>query len=253
MSNPISRRRQSQLDALNDAPPGRGESIQRPMSAGADGIRKLEVPKMVQYVQTFNSDPKVVTLAQRVIQLCEAKDKMCEMNTLFQWVKNHFRYVNDPIDKEAIKTAPRMIGEIMTPPEVIEHILGPELITQMNGFGLGHGSLLEGDPRKRLVLCMGCFDQRLSGPVHSKGSGDCDDGATFLATLLAAVGITPRFRFGGQEDDSMSDGCNYHHVWVQGQDDKGDWHDMDVTEKRSKLGWFYEGFSCTGVAAIFAE
>lgn len=251
--NIIHRRRGNHGDAMSEAPPGRGQSIQRPMSSGADGIRKLEVPKMVQYVQTFNSDPKVVTLAQRVVQLCEAKDKMCEMNALFHWTKNHFRYVNDPVDKEAIKTAPRMIGEILTPPEVIAAILGPDLIRQMNGFGLGHSSALGADPRKSIILCMGCFEPRLSGPVHSKGSGDCDDGATFLATLLAAIGITPRFRFGGQEDDSMQDGCNYHHVWVQAQDDKGDWHDMDVTEKRSKLGWFYEGFSCTGVAAIFPE
>ena len=253
MSNPISRRRQSQIDALSEPPPGRGQSIQRPMSSGADGIRKLEVPKMVQYVQTFNNDPKVVTLAQRIVQLCEAKDKLCEMNSMFNWVKNHFRYVNDPVDKEAIKTAPRMLGEILTPPEVIAAILGPDLLRQMDGFGVGHGSVLGDDSRKTLLLCRGCFDHRLSGPVHSKGSGDCDDGATFLATMLSAIGIVPRFRCGGQEDESMSDGCNYHHVWVQAQDDKGQWHDMDVTEKRSKLGWFYEGFSCTGIAEIFPD
>lgn len=251
--NIIVRRRMSQADALAEPPPGRGQSILRPMSSGADGIRKLEVPKMVQYVQSFCNTENVVTLAQRIVQLCKAKDKMCEMNVLFQWTKNHFRYVNDPIDNETIKTAPRMIGEILTPPEVIEAVLGPKLIQQMKGFGLGEFSTLGDDPRKSLILCKGCFDHRLSGPAHAKASGDCDDGATFLATMLAAVGIMPRFRFGGQEDDSAPDGCNYHHVWVQGQDDKGNWHDMDVTEDRSKLGWFYEGFRCTGVAPIFVE
>jgi hypothetical protein len=250
--NIIVRRRMSQADAMAEQPPGRGEAIMRPMPAGADGIRKLEVPKMVQYVQKFCNTPDVVTLAQRVVQLCEAKDKLCEMNALFNWTKNHFRYVNDPVDNETIKTAPRMIGEILTPPEVIAAILGPDLIRQMKGFGLG-SSVISDDPRKSIILCRGCFSDRLSGPAHSKTSGDCDDGATFLATLLAAIGITPRFRFGGQEDSKMDDGCNYHHVWVQAQDDKGDWIDMDVTEKRSKLGWFFEGFSCTGIAPIFPD
>lgn len=250
--NIIVRRRMSQAEALSERPPGRGEAIIRPMPAGADGIRKLEVPKMVQYVQDFCNTPDVVTLAQRVVQLCEAKDKLCEMSALFNWTKNHFRYVNDPVDNETIKTASRMIGEILTPPEVIAAILGPELIQQMKGFGLG-SSVITNDPRKSIILCRGCFTDRLSGPAHSKTSGDCDDGATFLATLLAAIGITPRFRFGGQEDDSVHDGCNYHHVWVQAQDDKGEWIDMDVTEKRSKLGWFFESFGCTGVAPIFPD
>jgi hypothetical protein len=250
--NIIIRRRMSQADAMAEAPPGRGQSILRPMPDGADGIRKLEVPKMVQFVREFCNTEDVVTLAQRIVQLCEAKDKLCEMNVLFNWVKNHFRYVNDPVENETIKTAPRMIGEILTPPAIIAAILGPELIQQMKGFGLGD-SVITNDPRKSIILCQGCFHDRLSGPQHSKTSGDCDDGATFLATLLAAIGITPRFRFGGQEDDSMDDGCNYHHVWVQARDDKGRWHDMDVTEKKSKLGWWYEGFGCTGTASIFHD
>jgi hypothetical protein len=250
--NIIIRRRGTQADAMAESPPGRGEAILRDMPAGADGIRKLEVPKMVQYVQTYCNTENVVTLAQRIVQLCEAKDKLCEINTLFNWVKNHFRYVNDPVDNETIKTAPRMIGEILTPPDVIAAILGPELIQQMKGFGLG-ASVISNDPRKSIILCRGCFNDRLSGPQHSKTSGDCDDGATFLATMLAAIGITPRFRFGGQEDGSMSDGCNYHHVWVQAQGDRGEWIDLDVTEKQSKLGWWYEGFGCTGVAPIFSE
>lgn len=250
--NVIHRRRGVPSDALSERAPGRGETFIRPMSDTAEGIRKLQVPKMVQYVREFTGDPDITRLARRVTQLCEAKDKLCEMNVLFQWAKNHVRYVNDPVGKETIVTPKMQLAEIMTPPSVVRAILGDRLIEQMRGFGAGH-SLVGDDDRKSILVCKGCFTDELSGPKHSRTSGDCDEGSTFLATLLSSVGIVPRFRFGGQEDAGASDGCNYHHVWVQGLDDAGNWIDLDVTEKKSKLGWFHDGFSCTGVAAIFPE
>lgn len=250
--NRILRRRSDPRGALSERAPSRGETFIRPMSDTAEGIRRLQVPKMVQYVREFTGDPDVTRLARRITQLCEAKDKLCEMKALFHWTKNHMRYVSDPVGKETIATPVMHLAEIMTPPSVVRAILGEKLLEQMRGFGAGH-SLVGDDSRKSVLVCQGCFVDELSGPRHSLTSGDCDEGATFLATLLSSAGILPRFRFGGQEDPSASDGCNYHHVWVQGRDDSGNWIDMDVTEKRSDLGWFYDGFGCTGIAEIFPE
>lgn len=250
--NQIHRRRGVPSEALSERPPGRGESIVRPMSDTAEGIRRLQVPKMVQYVLEYTGDPDVTKLARRVVSLCKAKDKLCEMNALFLWTKNHMRYVSDPVGKETIATPAMHLAEIMTPPSVVAAILGDRLLEQLRGFGVGR-SVMGEDSQTTTIVCKGCFRNELSGVSHGFTSGDCDEGSTFLATLIASVGIVPRFRFGGQEDSSSRDGCNYHHVWVQGQDDAGNWVDMDVTEQRSKLGWFHEGFGCTGVATIFPE
>lgn len=245
-------RRRGVVEAVSERPPRRGQTIVRPMSDTSEGIRRLQVPKMVQYVREFTGDRDVTQLARRIAQLCGAKDKLCEMNAIFLWTKNHMRYVNDPVGKEVIATPVLQLAEIMTPPEVVRSILGDTLLQQMRGFGVGSSVLGEGGLTNTIV-CKGCFADELSGPRHGKTSGDCDEGSTFLATLLASIGIVPRFRFGGQEDSEASDGCNYHHVWVQGLDDSGTWVDMDVTERRSKLGWFHEGFGCTGIATIFPD
>lgn len=53
-----------------------------------------------------------------------------------------------------------------------------------------------------------------------KISGDCDELSTLLASLLTAIGIVPRFRFGGNKQQGV------HHVWVQANID-GKWLDMD--------------------------
>lgn len=231
-----------------DGVPGRGESVREPIPNDERGIR-FEIQKMREYVRHFSGDPVVVKLARRITELCPSKDRLCEMEAIFQWVKNHMRYVSDPENKELLSTPVLHISDIMTPPAVIKEILGENLINQMMGFGAGH-SLIGDDRRKKILMCQGCFlHDRLSGPYH-RTSGDCDEGAVFLASLLAAVGIVPRFRFGGQESSSASDGCAYHHVWVQAQDDTGNWVDMDVTEEQSKLGWYFDGFGCTGIASI---
>ncbi|MGH9390484.1 MAG: transglutaminase domain-containing protein [Vicinamibacteria bacterium] len=250
--NLIHRRRGNPSEALSESPPSRGESIIRPMTDSAEGIRRLQVPKMVQYVREYTGDPDVTKLARRIVSLCEAKDRLCEMNSLFLWTKNHMRYVSDPVGKETIATPTMHLSEIMTPPSVVAAILGDKLLEQLRGFGVGR-SVMGEDLRTNVIVCKGCFRSELSGVSHSSTSGDCDEGSTFLATLLASVGIVSRFRFGGQEDASARDGCNYHHVWVQGLGEQGEWVDLDVTEKKSKLGWFHDRFGCTGVAAIFPD
>ncbi len=53
-----------------------------------------------------------------------------------------------------------------------------------------------------------------------KTSEDCDGLSTYLATLIAAIGVRPRFRFGGSYEQGI------HHVWVQAEIN-GRWIDMD--------------------------
>ena len=53
---------------------------------------------------------------------------------------------------------------------------------------------------------------KMMDDIEAKGrtSGDCDEGSCFEAALLAAIGIKPRFRFGGE-------GREIYHVWLQAQ------------------------------------
>jgi intein/homing endonuclease len=142
------------------------------MSDTDEGIRRLQVPKMVQYVREFTGHPDITRLARRITQLCEAKDKLCEMKALFYWTKNHMRYVSDPVGKETIATPVMHLSEIMTPPSIVRAILGDKLLEQMRGFGAGH-SLVGDDGRKSILVCRGCFVDELSGLRHSRTSGDC--------------------------------------------------------------------------------
>jgi hypothetical protein len=240
-------RRMGRLPSADSYPsPGRGQSWKQDIPDDERGI-KFEIDRMVKYVKDFRADPVVVKTARRVVQLCAAKDKHCEMAALFTWTKGHFRYVNDPVNAEAIQTPPAQIAEILTPPDVIRAVLGEDLIQQMQGFGIG-GAVLAAPNQ---VLARGCFRDSIAGPMWHKTSGDCDEGATFLATMLAAIGISSRFQFGGSLD---ADGRtpNWHHVWTGGYDESsGKWIDMDITEERSNLGWRYPNFNAYGHVPIF--
>lgn len=227
--------------------PGPGQNLLSPMAPGQSGI-DFEVDKMSEYVREFRNDPLVVKTSRRLVELCDAKDKTCEMNTIYSWVKDHFRYVNDTVDEEVIQTPISHLREIATPPEVLRQLLGDGLIQQLFGFGVSESLKNPKYPGKNNFVCGACFTPGLGDTKtvhHGKTSADCDEGATFLATMLEAIGIPARFRFGAFT------GCGeepaYQHVWVQGQNEHGDWIDMDVTEKDKPFTWFYDQFRCYGV------
>lgn len=226
-------------------PPGPGEAIHTPMPHDQSGIT-FEVDKMSGYVREFRNDPLVVKTARRLVELCEAKDKTCEMNTLYSWVKQHFRYVNDPVDEETIQTPVSHLREIQTAPAILRVLLGDDLINQLFGFGVAESLTNPKFPGKQNFVCASCFTDGVGGTKvpHGRTSADCDEGATFLATLLEAIGIPARFRFGAF---TCGDDPAYQHVWVQGQTEHGDWIDMDVTEIKKPFTWFYDAFRCYGV------
>lgn len=224
-------------------PPGPGQSRMTPLTDDQAGI-DFEIEKCIGYVREYRNDPVVVKTARKLVELCAAKDKVCEMQTIYNWTKDHFRYVNDPIDEETIQTPASQLREIQTPPSILRTLLGDRLIQQLFGFGVAESLT---DPKfdgKKNFVCQSCFEPGLGGPQHHpKTSGDCDEGATLLATLLAAVGIQTRFRLGAFTCGAQP---AYQHIWVQGRSERGDWIDMDVTEPKRGFGWFYESFRCYG-------
>jgi len=230
--------------------PGKGESIRERIPDDERGIR-AEVSQMREYVRHFSGDPLVVQTARTVTQLCKAKDKSCEIQAIFTWAKDNYRFVNDPAEKEFLTTPAFQVAEIMTPPSVLREILGERLINEMMHTGKVDPAALDAsrEGRKRIV-CKGCFEKK-DGALSPRVSMDCDEAVCLIGSLLGAIGIIPRFRFGGRNDSRAMDGCNYYHVWLQGLDEMGKWVDMDLTEEASTLGWYFEGFDCTGVVPIF--
>jgi hypothetical protein len=228
-----------------DNPPGPGEAFRRSIPNDERGIR-FEIGKMVQYAQTSRADPVVVKTARTITQLCPAKDKRCEMQAIFQWTKDRYRYINDPENKEVISTAQAQLADIMTPPAVLRMILGDNLIRQMMHFGANEAIITNTENQ---IQCRGCYEPSMSDfdGIRPRTSGDCDEGATLLASLLLGAAIPARYRFGGHEGGDG--GENWHHVWVQAQDEQGNWIDMDPTEARSRLGWYHPSFS-TGSGII---
>ena len=167
---------------------------------------------------------------------------MCEMEALYRWTKNHYRYVSDPVNAETISTPPSQFAEIDTPPEVLRAILGDDLIQRMQGFGVA-GAIHEAN----VIECPGCFRHSIGG-IIPKTSGDCDEGVTLLASMAASIGIVPRFHLGGYTSESED---SWSHIW-NGLQHNMDWVNIDLTED-FPIGEFYHGFTVYGHYDIFPE
>jgi hypothetical protein len=224
-------------------PLAEGETRRQPLTDDMAGIN-FEVEKMAGYVRDFSNDPLVVKLVETLVQACPMKDRKCQAATLFAWLKAHFLFLNDPVDREKIKTPHRFVRELETPREIIAWILAP-----LVGRDIPGGLLAA--PRNFVAIQAPLRD--LSWVPDPKFVEDCDGSATILATLLAAAGIVPRFRFGGLPIvENGEEVCGWHHVWVQAQLDGG-WVDMDVTEPESTFGWFFPAFRCYETLALYKE
>lgn len=81
-------------------------------------------------------------------------------------------------------------------------------IATIHAFVLSRVRFIQ-DPTRREVIST---PLKMIDDIEDKGrtSGDCDELATLEAALLAAAGIRPRFRFGGEGEE-------IYHVWVQAQ------------------------------------
>ncbi len=242
------RRRFGEDDPDLGAPIGEGRARRVGITDDMAGIQ-FEVGRMIDYVRYYSRDPLVVKTAEMLAHNCKAKDKRCIAQTIFEWAKANFLFLNDPVDAEKIKTAPRQIKELSTPKEVLAWILRPLLGKNIPGSVLSKPI----NP----VAIRTPFHHTPQGDLawvpDPKIVGDCDEASSLIATLLAASAIVPRFRFGGLwANEGGQRICAWHHVWVQARLDDG-WHDMDVTEEQSKFGWYFPGFRCLESKSIFGD
>jgi hypothetical protein len=238
--------RRRAVEGSMGAPIGEGQARRVGISDDMAGIQ-FEVGRMVDYVRYFSRDPLVVRTVELLAHACKAKDKRCLAQSIFEWVKANVLFLNDPVDAEKIKSAQRQIKELSTPKEILAWILRPILGKNIPGSVLDRplNPVVIRSPFKNV-------DGDLAWVPDPKIVGDCDEGSTLLATLLASAALVPRFRFGGLwADEGGKKICAWHHVWVQVKLPDG-WIDLDVTEEQSKFGWYFPGFRCLESQAIFA-
>jgi hypothetical protein len=208
----------TRLGVRADAPgPREGEVIRTTVPDTMEGIR-FEMSRMVRAVQEAVGDPVVVDAARMILLASEPKNKISELGAIFEWSKAHFHYVSDPINKEYMQSARRMIRQAQAPRAMLARILAPIYRKAQNG-----------------VVRM---DGHEMHQVLPKALGDCEEAAILTASLAGAVGILPRFRYGGR-------GRSLWHAWSQayvppdgmnGVGPEGKWLDMDITESTYTLG-----------------
>lgn len=105
---------------------------------------------------------------------------------------------------------------------------------------VGHHARFVQDPINRETITT---PLKFLDDIETKGrtTGDCDELSTLEASLLAAIGIEPRFRFGGE-------GREMYHVWVQAKLGN-EWFDLEPSGYLD-AGFHYE-FPSYEVRKIF--
>jgi hypothetical protein len=207
-----------------DAPaPGEGRIIRTALPDTFDGIR-FEIGRMAKYVAEARRDPVVIDAARQaasrwakiVQQLSEEEgrpidvhnNKTIALEGIDIWCRQNFFYQNDPAGIEMLQTPRRMVRSTRVPREILEHFMEPF-----------YSALEQENPN---------FDRR-SIAAQPMFVGDCDEAATIICAMAAAIDITPvAFAFGG-------DGGTLHHTWAKVQAD-GEWYDCDITEPSFRLG-----------------
>lgn len=75
-----------------------------PLSDGAMGIMQT-LKQMRKYVAAGRVDPRIVESARSIVLMCPGKDTIAEIQTLFQYVRDRIRYVNDVLETETLSPA----------------------------------------------------------------------------------------------------------------------------------------------------
>jgi len=79
-------------------------------ASGDEGTKQtLEV--MRHAVREGVKDPAIIPIARKLVEDLPEKDKWSEAVRLFDYVKDHIRYVNDPLDLETV-VFPRTVMEV---------------------------------------------------------------------------------------------------------------------------------------------
>ncbi len=186
------------------------------------GIR-FEVGRMAQFVSEARGDAVVIDCARlaashwgRMVEEMSAREgnpvsahnsKAIALEGIDLWCRAHSYYQNDGTNVEVIQTPKRMINMGRAPKEVLRAFIEPF-----------YRAFEKNEPDIR----------RIYNPTPMY-IGDCDESATIVCAMAAAIDITPvTFRFGGS-------GGTLHHVWARIHADD-EWYDSDITEPDFGLG-----------------
>ncbi len=187
------------------------------------GIR-YEVGRMAKFVSDARGDAVVIDCARlavahwgRMVEEMSARagnpvsahnSKAIALEGIDIWCRGVFCYQNDGANVEVIQTSKRMVKMTRTPKDILRNFIEPF-----------YRAFERDDPS---------FQRRSYNPPPIV-VGDCDEAATLVCALAAAIDITPvTFRFGGS-------GGTLHHVWARIHADD-EWYDSDITEPDFQLG-----------------
>ncbi len=187
------------------------------------GIR-FEVGRMAKFVSEARGDAVVLDCARlaashwgRMVEEMSARagnpmsvhnSKVIALEGIDIWCRAHFCYQNDGTNIEVIQTPRRMVNMTRVSMDILKHFMEPF-----------YRAFEKADPSF----------QRQSYEPPPLYIGDCDEAASMVCAMAAALDITPvAFRFGGG-------GGTLHHVWARVFAD-GEWYDSDTTEPEFKLG-----------------
>lgn len=209
--------------AISAPPPGENEVRRTALPDTFDGIR-FEVGRMAKFVQEARGDAVIIDCARlaaaqwgRMVEELSARagnpvsshnSKVIALEGIDVWCRTHFCYQNDGANVEVIQTPRRMVKMTKVSTDVLKHFIEPF-----------YKAFEKADPSFK----RGSYEPP---PVFV---GDCDEAATMVCAMAAALDIAPvAFQFGGG-------GGTLHHVWARVFAD-GEWYDSDVTEPEFKLG-----------------
>ncbi len=209
--------------AISAPAPGPNEVRRTALPDDFGGIR-FEVGRMAKFVSEARGDAVVIDCARlaashwgKMVEEMSARagnpvsahnSKAIALEGIDIWCREHFRYQNDGTNVEVIQTPNRMTKFTKVPMDILKHFMEPF-----------YRAFEKDDPS----FYRHSYDPP---PIFI---GDCDEAASIVCAMAAALDITPvTFRFGG-------DGETIHHVWARIHAD-GEWYDSDITEPDFRLG-----------------
>jgi transglutaminase-like putative cysteine protease len=80
---------------------------------GDNGITQTvnKIRSLIRFA--LRESPKVRVRAEAAIRSCAERDQRCEVESIFHWVLEHFKYTRDPIDLELVKD-PNLVDDDVT-------------------------------------------------------------------------------------------------------------------------------------------
>lgn len=217
------------------------------MSEDMQALRKM-VADMLEEIHRDSGDPIVWRTTRMISMACavdhmptEEERKDCTIQSVWKWLKNNVMYVNDPSGKEVEVAPAQLIADLKTPPNVLAAVLGPVLGDAILGYSavnIPKDQVMNLNP----VFARSCLALSGGKSLCAKSVEDCDSLARLPAAMLKSVGIPVRLVVGGHIDHDGS--CAFHHIWIQAQNSKEKWIDMDLTRPESTLGWYWKKFEC---------